>query len=80
MNILLNKLKKASKVQKFFYYLTTLLYFISLIYFIYSICHLSIETFLRVIAIILFVCWLFFYILYGLIKVVTKNVTANTFL
>ena len=73
MNILLNKLKKASKVQKFFYYLTTLLYFISLIYFIYSICHLSIETFLRVIAIILFICWLFFYILYGLIKVVTKK-------
>ena len=73
MNILFNKLKKASKVQKFFYFFTTILYLISLIYFIYSICHLSIETFLRVIAIILFTCWLFFYALSGLIQVVTKK-------
>ena len=74
MKILKNKLKKVSKVQKFFYYITTLLYLGSLIYFIYSISHLEkIETFLRIIAVVFFSCWFLFYLLKGLINIITKK-------
>ena len=74
MSTLFKKLKKVNLAKRLFYYLTTLLYLGSLIYFIYGITHLSnIETFLRVIAIVLFTCWFLFYLLSGLITIIGKK-------
>lgn len=74
MKVLKKKLKKTSKVQKLFYFLTIIGYLLSLTYFIYGLLHLKgIETALRIIAIIFFSLWFAVYALGGLISILAKK-------
>ena len=74
MKVLKNKIKKVNKVKRFFYFLTALLYTISTGYFVFALLHLSgIETFLRVIVIIIAILWVIVYLFVGLITLLTKK-------
>src|SRR5574344_3076540 len=74
MNVLFNKLKKCNKIQKAFYFSTSILYLIGLVYFILNLLKLTgIETGLRVCAIVVFSIWFFLYILGTLICMITKR-------
>jgi len=74
MKVLKRKLKKVSKIKKFFYYLSIILYIITFSFFIYNILKLkTIETTLRLIALIFFGTWFLIYILCGLITMVSKK-------
>lgn len=81
MKVLNKKLKKANKVQKFFYNLTMLLYVCCLGYFIYGLLHLGkIEVAIRIIVITFFAVWFFIYILAGLVSILTKKKKTFFFL
>lgn len=74
-------MKKISKVQKFFYFITTIAYLATLIYFIYGILHLKgIETTLRIIVIIFFSIWFAIYALGALISMLAKKKKTFIFL
>lgn len=74
MKVLRKKLKKVSKVQKFFYYLSCLLYIAALVYFIIGLLKLKgIETLIRSLVIAFFSIWLVLYILSGLVTMVAKK-------
>lgn len=74
MLALKKKLKKINKAKKFLYFFTTCLYLVALVYFIFGILHLSgIETFLRIIIIILLIIWFLVYFVFGLIAMLTKR-------
>ncbi len=75
MKTLRKKLKKASKVQRFFYNLALFLYLVCFGYFIYGLFHLGkIELFIRVIIIAFFGLWFFIYFLSGLISMLSKRI------
>lgn len=74
MKVLKKKLKKVHIAKKFFYTLTTILYLVSLIYFIYGILKLKgIETLIRSIIIGIFIVWFIVYALFGLITLISKK-------
>lgn len=74
-------MKKVSKVQRFFYFVTILAYLATFIYFIYGILHLKgIETTLRMIAIIIFAVWFAIYSLAGLLCMLSKKKKTFIFL
>ena len=74
MKVLHKKLRKASKVNRFFYNLTLLAYLGTFIYFIIGILRLKgIEDILRYIVIGFFGVWLLIYILVGLVTMLTKK-------
>lgn len=81
MKVLKKKMKKVSKIQKIFYYLSILLYGGSLAYFIYGILHLSgIENTLRIIIVAFFSIWFIIYILCGLITMLSKKTKTFIFI
>lgn len=81
MKVLRKKLKKVNKTKKLFYYATTLLYIITLIYFIYGLLKLKgIETLIRAIVIAFFIIWGFIYILSGLLSMLSKKKKSFIFL
>ena len=81
MSVLSKKLKRANKVQRFFYRFSILLYILCFGYFIYGMLHLGkIETLIRIIVIIFFSLWLFLYILAGLISILSKKKKTFIFL
>ncbi len=74
MKVLRKKLKKTSKISKFFYYLTSLLYIAALVYFIIGLLKLKgIETLIRILVIIFFSIWALLYVLGGLIAILAKK-------
>ncbi len=74
MNIFLKKLKKCPKKYSLTYIITSMIYLISLVLFIYSLSKLSgIETILRIIAIIFFIIWFFIYLLTSPLSLFTKK-------
>ena len=74
MSTLSKKLKKTSKVQRFFYHLTLITYLLCFGYFIYGILQLGrIETLIRIIIIAFFAIWFFIYLLSGLISILSKK-------
>ena len=74
MKVLHKKLKKVSKVKRFFYNLTLLAYIGTFIYFIYGILRLKgIEDILRYIAIAFFGIWFLIYFLIGLVTMISKK-------
>ncbi len=74
LKILRRKLKRSSKIKKFFYYLTILAYIATFGYFIYGILKLKgIEDLIRYIAIAFFGIWLLIYLLLGLIGVISRK-------
>ena len=74
MKVLRKKLKKVSKIKRFFYHLTLLTYIGTFIYFIYGILRLKgIEDILRYAAISFFGIWLLIYILIGLVTMISKK-------
>ncbi len=74
MKVLLKKLKNASKGMKFFYFLTLLLYFISYGFFCYSILKLQgIETFIRILLLILFAIYGLIYLIIGLTTTIERK-------
>lgn len=81
MSTLSKKLKKTSKVQRFFYHLTLITYLICFGYFIYGILQLGrIETLIRIIIIAFFAIWFFIYFLAGLILILSKKKKTFIFL
>ena len=74
-------MKKISKIQKFFYFVTIIAYLATFIYFIYGILHLKgIETAIRIIAVIIFAIWFAVYSLGGLICMLSKKPKTFIFL
>ena len=74
MNIFLKKLKKCPKKYSLTYIITSMIYLISLVLFIYSLSKLSgIETIIRIIAIIFFIIWFFIYLLTSPLSLFTKK-------
>lgn len=74
MKVLRKKLKKASKVQRFFFNLILLIYILSFGYFVYGLLHLKgIETLIRIIVIIFFAIWFFIYFLTALLSIIAKK-------
>ena len=74
MNVLRRKMKRASKIKKFFYYLTILAYGATFGYFIYGILKLKgIEDLVRYVAIAFFGIWLLIYMLLGLVGVISRK-------
>ena len=81
MSILSKKLKKANKVQRFFYRFTILIYILSFAYFIYGILQLGrVETLIRIIVIAFFTIWILIYILAGVISILSKKKKTFIFL
>lgn len=74
MKVLHKKLKKVSKISRFFYNLTILAYIGTFIYFMIGILRLKgIEDALRYIVLGFFGIWLLIYILIGLVAMLTKK-------
>ena len=74
MKVLRKKLKKVSKVKKFFYNFTLLAFIGTFIYFIYGLLRLKgIEDILRYIIIAFCAIWLLIYILIGLVAMISKK-------
>ena len=81
METLSKKLKKANKVQRFFYRFTLLAYLICFSYFIYGLLQLGkIETLIRIIIIAFFAVWFFIYLLSGVISILSKKKKTFIFL
>ena len=81
MGVLSKKLKKANKVQRFFYHLTLIIYILCFGYFIYGLLHLGrIETVIRVIIIVFFTIWFLIYLLSGLLSILSKKNKTFIFL
>lgn len=81
MKVLAKKLKKANKIEKFFYFFSLLLYLGTFIYFIYGILQLKgIENLIRGIAITFFTIWFLIYILAGLLTILAKKTKTFIFL
>lgn len=81
MRVLFKKLKRVSKVKKVFYFLICIIYAVTLGLFIYNLLKLKgIETFLRIIAIVIFIAWFFIYLLAGLVTMLTKRKKSFIFL
>ncbi|MBR1413340.1 MAG: LCP family protein [Bacilli bacterium] len=74
MKVLLKKLKKISKVKRILYYISLILYLVTFILLVKNILGLAgIETFIRVIIIILLTIWLIAYPLWNLINMLTNR-------
>ena len=74
MKVLKKKLKKVNKVKRFFYKFIQILYLATYIYFVYGLLKLSsIETGIRIGAIIFFGIWFIIYSLAGLVTMLTKK-------
>lgn len=74
MKILFRKIKRSNKVALAFYLITTLLFIIGYVCFTKSLLYLvGIETFIRVIILILLFLWLLFYFLFGLSTMIVKK-------
>lgn len=81
MKVLKNKLKKTNGIKRFFYFLTSLLYILTGIYFIYGLLHLAnIETVLRIIVIIFVIIWGLLYLFIGLITLLSKKTKTFIFI
>lgn len=80
MKILFKKLAKVHAAKKVFYFLTSLLYLASLIYFIYNLLHFNIETLLRIIVIAIGIIWILIYLLSGLLTMIAKKNKTFIFL
>lgn len=81
MKVLRKKLRKVHIVKKVFYFLSTILYLASLIYFIIGILKLSdIETLIRSIIIAIFSVWFLIYLIGGLISMIAKKNKSFIFL
>ncbi len=81
MVVLSKKLKKANKVERFFYHLTLLIYILCFGYFIYGLLHLGkIETAIRIIVITFFGIWFLIYLLSGVISILSKKHKTFIFL
>ena len=74
MKVFWNKLKKSNKVLLSLYIISLLVYLISYIFFTINILQLStIETPIRIIAIIIFGIWLIIWLISGLMSLFTKK-------
>lgn len=74
MKVLFNKLKHSNKFCLILYLLTFSIYLISYILFVRSLINLSgIETFFRIIFIIIFGIWLLVYFLWNLVNLILKK-------
>ena len=81
MGTLSKKLKKANKIQRFFYHFTMITYLACFGYFIYGLLQLArIETLIRIIVIAFFAIWFFIYILAGAITILSKKKKTFIFL
>ena len=81
MGVLSKKLKKANKVQRFFYRFTLITYILCFGYFIYGLLKLgTIETIIRIIVITFFAIWFFIYLLSGIITILSKKKKTFIFL
>lgn len=74
MKVLKKKLKKVHGAKKFFYFISIILYVAAFSFLIYNILKLkTVETTLRLIALIFFGTWFLIYILCGLVTMVSKK-------
>ena len=81
MNILNNKLKKASKFMRFIFFITIVGYIISYVIFASNILKLTgIETFIRMILLIFFILFGLTYLFFGLAQIIKKNKVKFTIL
>lgn len=72
--VLINKLKRRSKVQRFFYYFILITYIISYSFFAKSILSLTgIETILRIIALVFFLGLILIYFIGGLVSIISRR-------
>lgn len=77
MKILFRKLKRTNKVALSIFLVTLITYIIGFILFSKSLISLNgIETFLRIIIILLFAGWIFIYLLTSLVKLIKKRYKA----
>ena len=74
MKVLFHKLKKSSKVLRFFYLITIVGYIVSLFFIFRSVLKLNgIETVLRIIFITVFSIWLVVYFIWNLVNLILKR-------
>lgn len=74
MKVLLKKIKRSNKIALAIYIISLLLFIGNYIYFTSNIIKLEgIETFIRMVILILFALWFFIYTLFGLTTLLTKK-------
>lgn len=74
MKVLLKKIKRANKIELTLYFTSVLYYLISYTLFFISLLKLSkIETFIRIIVLVFFGIWFFYYLISNLVNLIIKK-------